>query len=109
MRESAERLLARNAKEGVEKLIVLYGGAIHNDVEPFEAARPYCYGPELVAATKGRYVELDVFVPELVSDTGLWPRFAWYPHFDKQAHPDQATLFSPLPASYTMLLPATKR
>lgn len=108
MRESAERLLNRNAREGVEKLIVLYGGAIHNDVEPLDASRPYSFGPALVSATGGRYVELDVFVPELVGDTGLWTRFVWYPHFDRQAHPDRATLFSPLPTSYTMLLPVTK-
>jgi hypothetical protein len=67
--------------------------------------------------TKGRYVELDVFVPELIRDVGLWPRFAWYPHFDKDAHPEKATLFMVVaapasagsgPASFTMLLPASK-
>jgi hypothetical protein len=108
MRESTERLLARNAGAGVEKIVVLYGGAIHNDVEPLEAVKPYSFGPELVAATRGRYVELDVFVPEFISDTGMWTRFAWYPHFDRQAHPEKATLFAPVPSSYTLLLPATK-
>jgi hypothetical protein len=109
MRESAEKLLAKNAREGVEKIVVLYGGAIHNDVEPMEAAKPYGFGPALVAATRGRYVELDVFVPEFVRDTGLWTRFAWYPHFDRKANADKATLFSPVRAAYTMLLPATAR
>lgn len=107
MRESAEKVLARNAKAGVDKLVVLYGGAIHNAVEPFEGSGGYAFGPSLVATTRGRYVELDVFVPELVSDTDAWKRFAWYPHFDRKAHPDKATLFAPGPASYTMLLSVT--
>jgi hypothetical protein len=107
MAQTAEKLLARNAQAGVERMIVLYGGAIHNDVEPSEAARDFAFGPPLVALTKGRYVELDVFVPELVRDTGLWTRFAWHPHFDKRAHPDKATLFNALPASFAMLVPAT--
>jgi hypothetical protein len=106
MRDAADKILARNAKAGVEKIVVLYGGAIHNDLEPSEAARPYAFGPPLVALTKGRYVELDIFVPELVRDSGLWTRFVWYPHFDKKAHPDKATMFAPLPSSFTLLLPA---
>ena len=88
-------------------MIVLYGGALHNDVEPAAAVRPYGFGPELVAATSGRYVELDVFVPELVRDSGLWTRLPWYPHFDKKAHPDKATLYKLLPASFTLILPAS--
>ena len=101
MRETADKLLARNEKAGADRMIVLYGGALHNDVSPEESARPYAFGPPLVAATRDRYVELDVFVPELIRDTGMWTRFPWYPHFDKKAHPDSATLFRPLPASFT--------
>ncbi len=111
MRQTAERALARNASRGVEKIVVLYGGALHNDVEPRPEARDYAFGPDLVALTKGRYVELDVFAPELVHDGGLWPKLAWYAHFDRAAHPDKATLFAPsVPsgASFTMLLPVTR-
>jgi hypothetical protein len=108
MRETTKKALARNEKAGVEKIVILYGGAIHNDIEPAPAVKDYAYGPDLVAFTKGRYVELDVFVPELVHDAGLWPKFVWYPHFDKTAHPDKTTMFAPLPSSFTILLPATK-
>jgi hypothetical protein len=108
MRETAVKILARNERISVEKLVVLYGGALHNDVDPAPEARPYGFGPQLAAATKGRYVELDVFVPELVRDTGLWTRFAWYPHFDRKAHPESATLFTLAPASFTLILPASK-
>jgi hypothetical protein len=107
MHESAEKLLARNEKAGVEKMVVLYGGAIHNDVDPIEAARPYSFGPPLVTLTKGRYVELDLFVPELVHDSGMWLRFPWYAHFDKKAHPDKVTMFTMAPSSFAVLLPAT--
>jgi hypothetical protein len=107
MRETTKKALARNEKAGVEKIVVLYGGAIHNDLTPAKGTEDYGYGPDLVAYTKGRYVELDVFVPELVQDHGLWPKLVWYSHFDKTAHPDKATMFAPVPSSFTILLPAT--
>jgi hypothetical protein len=108
MREMTKKALLRNEKAGIERMVVLYGGAIHNDVAPAEGTADYGYGPDLVAFTKGRYIELDMFVPELVRDSGLWPKFVWYAHFDKNAHPDKTTMFAPAPSSFTILLPATK-
>jgi hypothetical protein len=107
LRDTAERALARNAKRGVEKIVVVYGGAIHNDVAPAPAVADFAYGPALVALTKGRYVELDLFVPELVRDSGLWPKLPWYAHFDRAAHPDKTTMFTLSPASFTVILPAS--
>jgi hypothetical protein len=109
LRETTKKALSRNERAGVEKIVVLYGGAMHNDVSPSEATSDYGYGLDLVAYTKGRYVELDVFVPELVQDHGLWPKFVWYPHFERAAHPDKTTMFAPLPSSFTILLPATTK
>jgi hypothetical protein len=109
LRETTKKALSRNERGGVEKIVVVYGGAMHNDVSPSEATQDYGYGPDLVAFTKGRYVELDLFVPELVQDHGLWPKFVWYSHFDKAAHPDKTTMFAPLPSSFTILLPATTK
>jgi hypothetical protein len=108
MRAMTEKALARNEKRGVEKMVVLYGGAIHNDAEPAAGSGEYAYGPAMVLLTRRRYVELDVFVPELVHDGGLWKSFPWYPYFDRNAHSAEATLYAPAPSSFALLLPATR-
>lgn len=59
-------------------LILLYGGALHNDVEPRPHVKSWSYGPRLSALSHGAYVELDLVVPELVQDTESWQKFHWY-------------------------------
>lgn len=105
MREKAEERLAANA--GNEKMVVLYGGAIHNDEDPI-VDKPVSFGKRLMEVTHGRYVELDLFAPELVNDEGMWPRFLWFEHFDKNAHPDSATFYTLGPSAFTLLFPRGK-
>lgn len=107
-REQAKALLVRNQDRGGEALVVTYGGAMHNDIDPPKDKRTWSYGPDLSAAAKGRYVELDMFVPEFIASTDAWKKFAWYEHFDKSAHPAQVTLFHPAPQSYVMIFAATR-
>ncbi|MBC7018114.1 hypothetical protein, partial [Salmonella enterica] len=54
----ATKLFERNqiAKNG--KVVVTYGGAMHNDLAPAKGLEPYSFGPELQTTTAGRYVEL---------------------------------------------------
>lgn len=108
MSEEAEQRVAANAKAGNEKMVVLYGGAIHNDIEPIVEGKEVSFGARLAESTRGRYVELDLFVPELVNDQGLWARFLWFEHFDKEAHPESATLFTLGPSAFTLLFPRGK-
>jgi hypothetical protein len=101
----ARELLARNRKLGVEKMVVLYGGALHNDVTPRPERASWSFGPDLTQATGGRYVELDVFVPEAIQDTDSWKAMPWYPHYDRAAHGGATALFQTGPASFVLIFP----
>lgn len=85
-------------------LILVYGGALHNDLYPFESTKAWSYGLAVDAATGGRYVELDVFAPELVEGDPLYEHESWYPLVAK-ADGRGVTLVERAPRSYVAILP----
>ncbi|APR84309.1 Hypothetical protein A7982_09658 [Minicystis rosea] len=105
----AKDLVARNQKLGADKMVVLYGGALHNDAIPKPERASWSFGPELIKATGGRYVELDVFVPESIQDTDAWKAMAWYAHYDRAAHASATALFKTGPSSWALIFPKTAR
>ena len=102
-------LLAKSASRSDARMVVTYGGAMHNDVAPREGRARFSYASDLTAATSGRYVELDLFVPEFVSDTETWRSFEWYAHYDRQTMGAKTALFRPRSGSYVLLFPVTAR
>jgi len=103
----ARRILERNAKAKVDKLVVAYGGAMHNDVVARPGREAFTFGPRLTKLTGSRYVELDLIVPEFIKDNDSWRALPWHPHFDRTAHPGKATLYNPAPGAYVLIFPAT--
>lgn len=99
----AKALLGREGAAG--KMVIAYGGALHNDVAPRPGRERWSFGPELSAATGGKYVELDLIVRELIKDSESWRALPWYPHFDREQHRDKAVLFNPAPGSYVLIFP----
>lgn len=98
--------LARGADAGSDRVVVAYGGAMHNDLAPPEATAPYAFGPELDEATGGRYVELDLVVPEAVKDTPAWARLPWVATYRaKPPAPAATTLYRMGPRSFALVLP----
>jgi hypothetical protein len=80
------------AKNG--KVVVTYGGAMHNDLAPTDALRKFSFGPDLMTATGGRYVELDLIVPEYVKKTESWEKLPWYASWQADTGPkDKPTLY----------------
>ncbi len=77
----ATALFQRNLAAKNGKVVVTYGGAMHNDLAPAESLKQYSFGPELSATTAGRYVELDLIVPEYVKATEIWQKLPWYAAF----------------------------
>jgi len=60
-------------------LIAVYGGALHNDRFPEPGTEDWSYAATVDAATGGRFVEVDLIVPELaIGDPGS-ARQPWYP------------------------------
>ncbi len=79
------QLFERNrADGGTPKTVIAYGGALHNDLAPPEATKDYSFGPELDRLTGGRYVELDLIVPEFVKKTPVWEKLPWYASFESE-------------------------
>jgi hypothetical protein len=103
--EKASVLVARLQRVGSDKMVILYGGALHNDVDPKPERLPWSYGPALMKATNGRYVELDIFAPEAIQDTATWRALPWYAQYDGTAFGAYAVLFHPAAASWVLILP----
>lgn len=95
-------------RPGSEKMIVAYGGAMHNDLSPRPGREAWSFGPKLFELTQGRYVELDLIVPEYVKDNEVWQSLPWYPHFDRERHGAETLLYNPGPGSYVLIFPKTE-
>ena len=93
-------------RAGKRDLIIIYGGALHNDIQPDREHQPYAYGPVLARKTQGRYVELDLFVPEYIErDQTLLARQPWFKSFRKQKRTRKSLLVRRSKNSYVLVLP----
>jgi hypothetical protein len=90
-----------------EKSVVLYGGLVHNDLEPRPGRETWSFGPRLREHTGGRYVEVDLIVPEYIGEAEPWTSLPWFSHYDAQRHGSHAILFQPSPSSYVLVFPKT--
>lgn len=108
-RKVEERAIeARDDGEGAVpgKLLLLYGGAIHNDLKPMDGWERYSYGPSLQRKLDGGYVELDLVVPEYgVGDEDL-VKEPWWPAAVKLAGAKQTVLVTPMPGVFVLIFPA---
>ncbi|MBI5480991.1 MAG: hypothetical protein HY906_19185, partial [Deltaproteobacteria bacterium] len=89
------------------RLIVLYGGALHNDLHPRAGYEDWSYAAALQRLAAGRFAEVDLFVPEYIRGDGDLRKAAWYPLFLRQAGPDRALLIERGPGSYIIVFPTT--
>jgi hypothetical protein len=100
--KSVEALLAQAASSDI---LVSYGGALHNDLYPRPGQEDWSFGPGLARASSGRYVELDLIVPEFVKDNEAWRHLPWFSVYDR-AHPNRETLlYEPAPNSFALIFP----
>ena len=88
-------------------VVIAYGGALHNDAEPSPDHKDYSYGPRLLEETRGKYVELDLIVPEYVKDTEVWQRQPWYRAFKENRDLSRTRLYQWSPHSFALVFPAT--
>jgi len=104
------QLLDRNAKTpaDADKIVITYGGALHNDVAPKKEFADFSFAADLIAKTGGRYVEIDLYVPEFIEDTDNWKKMEWYPHYDKAKLGNKVTVFHPREQSFVIIFPLGK-
>jgi hypothetical protein len=101
------------------KTVIAYGGALHNDMAPSESMKDYSFGPELDRMTNGRYIELDLIVPEYVKKNATWEKLPWFASFEADAAAnaneasagkhDKATLYVVGEKSFVLVFPAALR
>ena len=58
----------------------------------------------MLADTKGSYLEIDLIVPELISDSESWKSFAWYGAYQALQHNEGAVLMKWGEKSYALFL-----
>jgi len=92
------------ATEGPPKLVAVYGGAIHNDVEPQEELAPFSFAAALDKASGGGYVEVDLLVPEFLETSEPFKQQPWYPQFARAAAADKVTVIRAGERSYVVAL-----
>jgi hypothetical protein len=93
------------AKRAPDRLVVAYGGAMHNDLTPRQDREDFSFGPELSRATGGQYVELDLVIPEQIKDTEAWRALPWYAHYSREKAGTDAYLYSWAPHAYALFFP----
>ena len=57
--------------------IALYGGALHNDRFPDAAIAEWSYAAAIDKASKNKYVEVDIIVPEFAEPDGASQKMFW--------------------------------
>ena len=66
-----------------DKAVLVYGGALHNDLFPQKDLRAFTFGPWLAKETRGKYLEVDLYVPEFIARDKQIVAEPWYPLLKK--------------------------
>lgn len=96
---------ARALAEG-GKAIIVYGGALHNDLYPVRALASLSYAHALAHEIDGSVLELDLVVPEVALALPTVTREDWYPLLAR-ATPGHAIVWQRAIDSYVVILPTT--
>jgi hypothetical protein len=106
----AARLLDRDLRSPADrdKLVVLYGGMLHNDLAPAADHRAWSYGPALDAKTGGRVVAIDLVVPEFIVDDDAWRALPWTWLYDRRRLGKKTTVFRLADRSFVLVFPETR-
>ena len=103
MKAKVESLFKETEKKSPGKMVVTYGGAMHNDVAPVAGREAWSYAADLDRVAGGRYVELDLVVPEYIKDSDSWRKLPWFSAYDGARFGSAVVLMKVAPKSYVMV------
>jgi len=109
LQSEVSRWLAAPGPVASERKVVVYGGALHNDLYPAPGDRPFAFGRSLFAKVKGQYLEVDLFVPEYILGDKRMATEPWFAAFKAGIKAGDALLIRRSPRSYIIVFPATIR
>jgi hypothetical protein len=84
-------------------LVLVYGGALHNDLAPDPALAKYSFGPAIDALTHGNYREIDLYVPQLMATLPALRTERWYAAWRQARAKPGTTLVRRQPRSAVVL------
>jgi hypothetical protein len=85
--------------------ITLYGGALHNDRFPSAGTAEWSYADSVDLVTSGKYVEIDLIVPEFAEADKVSQAQPWFPLVQSA---DKVRVWQRGERSFVMILPRTK-
>lgn len=88
-----------------DKAVIVYGGALHNDLYPRWPLADLSYAVGLQKDLGGGVIELDLVVPEVVAPMPMVRLEDWFPLIGRSA-PDNVIVWQRGPGSYVLILPA---
>jgi hypothetical protein len=110
LREKVDALLEARPREAggkpgaAERIVVTYGGAMHNDREPLEGRAQWSFVRGLERAASDRVIELDLVQPESIRDTDAWRRLRWRSAYDASGLAHANVLIAMGPGAYALVL-----
>jgi hypothetical protein len=100
-----EVLATRDRTDNGRKIVVVYGGALHNDLYPYPLLGAFSYAPSIFRATLGRYRELDLYVPEYLERNPALRREPWFAAWRAAARPGQIVVIRRSRDSLILIFP----
>jgi len=85
--------------------VIVYGGALHNDLYPKWPLEELSYARTLARQLDGKVLEIDLVVPEVVANMNMIRTEPWFPLLGR-ASPGRVIVWQRGPASYVVILPA---
>lgn len=95
----------RDKQKDKRPWIVVYGGALHNDRFPSAGVAEWSYAESVDLVTDGRYVELDLIVPEFAEADTVSQQQPWFPLV---AAADRVLVWERSERSFVVVLPRTR-
>jgi hypothetical protein len=87
-------------------LVAVYGGALHNDVYPLPGLGIYSYARPIRVATLGRYLEIDLVIPEYAEQSPLLRAQDWWGAYRHARRAGRATRIRRGPSAFVIVFPA---
>jgi hypothetical protein len=96
----------RDEEPGHRPWIAVYGGALHNNRFPEAGIAEWSYAADADRATGGRFVEIDLVVPELAATSPAARREPWFPLAGAPRAPDHpVVVWTRGERSFVVILP----
>lgn len=107
-RDQLEAQIRKALERKQSRLVLTYGGALHNDLYPTDELAPYAFGQAISQAVDGKYLEIDLVVPEYVENDKLVNGQTWYQQYQQAHQPGQVTLIEKGKGSYVLVFARTQ-